>query len=141
MPRAKTVVSAGVYLALNGKKYAPVKDFSWSPAVSTKTIHGIDSLIPFELAPGATRSTGRISVYRTVGGAGAEGAGMIAMQGDIPRQKYFTVQLIERVSDTVIFEARFCSLVAQSWSATEKGKVTGVLDFESLDYSNELQFL
>ena len=141
MPRATTVVSAGVYLALNGKKYAPVSAFSWAPSVATRTIHGIDSLLPFELVPGATRCTGRITIWRTIGGAGAEGAGMAALQSEIHRQKYFTLQLIERGSDTVLFEGRYSTWTAQSWTAAEKGRVVGVLDFESLDFSNELQHL
>jgi hypothetical protein len=139
MARAKTVVSAGVVLYLNGKPYGRVREFFFDSATPRKPLYGIDSTEPFELIPTTTLVTGRIGLVRTVGDGGAEGAAMTTQVDAIPREKYFTLQLIERTSDTVIFEARYCSVTRQSWGAPEKGIVTGTVEWEALDWSNELR--
>lgn len=141
MTRAKTVVSAGVILYLNGKAFGRVREFSFTSATPRKPIHGIDAMEPFELMPTTSMVNGSISLYRTVGDGGAEGAAMTTQFDNIPREKYFTLQLIERLSDTVIFEARYCSVTRQSWSAPEKGLVIGTVEFEALDWTNELRTL
>lgn len=139
MARAKVVVSAGVILYVNGRAYGRVKGFQWNSDTPVAPKYGLDSTEPFELAPTITKINGKISVYRTIGDGGAEGAAMATPYEDLPRAKYFTVQLIERASDTVVFEARECSVVRQSWSVPERGMVTGEVEFEALEWSNELR--
>lgn len=137
--RAKTVTSAGVVCYLNGKRFGRVRDFSWSSSTPRKALYGIDITEPQELLTTTTRITGRLSLWRTVGDGGAEGAGMIATYEDLTKEKYFSLTLVERYSDTVIFEARYCSVTSQSWNAPEKGLVTGSMEFEALNYSNEVR--
>ena len=139
MARTAVVVSAGVKLYLNGKPYGNVTEFSWTSATPRRAIYGLDVTEPCELAPTTTRVAGNVEVIRTVGDGGAEGAGITATYPDLSAEKYFTLQLIERKSDTVIFEARYCSLVSQSWQAPLKGVVSGSLDFEALEWNNELR--
>jgi hypothetical protein len=136
--RTKIVVSAGVILHLNGKPFGKVKTFQWSSATPRKPQYGLDALVPFELIATPTRLTGRIGLYRTVGDAGAEGANMVALYRDLPREKYYSLALIERASDTTIFEARYCSTLSQTWSAPEKGIVTGDIEFEAIEYNSEI---
>ena len=139
MPQAKVISTAGVVLHLNGKPFGRVRAFQWSINTPKKPINAIDSLQPFEFLPTASQVSGHLSIYRTVGDAGVEGAAMAARMEDIPREKYFSIQLVERGSDTIVFQAMYCSLVRQSWSAQEKGLVTGEIDFQALDWSNELR--
>lgn len=139
MARAKVVTSAGVVLHLNGKPFGRVKSFQFGSDTPKKAIYGLDSSEPFELMPTVTKVTGKMSLYRTVGDAGAEGAAIATSYELLPREKYFSVQLVERASDTVIFEASYCSIIRQSWSAPEKGIVTGEIDFEAIDWSNEIK--
>lgn len=139
MARAKTIVSAGVVLYLNGKPYGRVIHFQWNSSTARKAQYGLDCMEPFELQPTITRCTGRIGIVRTIADAGIEGAAMAARYEELPREKYFTVQLVEKASDTVLFDATYCSVSQQSWSAPEKGKVTGEVEFEALDWSNELR--
>ena len=137
--RQKTIVSAGVILHLNGRPYGRVTSFQWTSDTPRSAKYGLDSPLPVELAPTITRVTGRVGVVRTVGDGGIEGAGMTTAFETLIREKYFTLQLIERGSDTVVFEAKSCSVTQQSWSVPEKGKVTGEIAFEALSWANELQ--
>jgi hypothetical protein len=138
--RAKTIVSAGVVLHLNGRPYGRVTSFQFTSDTPRTAKYGIDSMLPTELAPTTTRVTGRIGIVRTVGDGGVEGAGMTTDFDTIPRERYFLLQLIERRSDTVIFEAKYCSLVQQSWSLPEKGRMSGEVAFEALGWNNEQHF-
>lgn len=139
MTRAKTIVSGGVVLYLNGKPFGRVTSFSYSSTSPRKEIYGLDSTEPFELMPTTTQCSGRIGLIRTVGDGGAEGAGMTVQYGDLPREKYFKLQLVERVSDTILFEANYCSVQSQSWAVGSKSAISGEVDFKALDWSNELK--
>jgi hypothetical protein len=137
MTRARTIVSAGVSLYINGKRMGRVTSFEFNSATPRRAIHGLDALDPFELAPVSTRVSGRLGFVRTVGDGGAEGQGLTTQYDTLPLEKYFSIMLIERISDTVIFEANYCSVVNQSWSVQPKSMVTGMVEFEALDWNNE----
>lgn len=139
MARAKVISSAGVVCYVNGRPFGRVRDVQYTSQTPRKSIYGLDSMEPFELAPTTTKIMCRMTLYRTVGDAGAEGAAISSRYEDLPREKYFSVMLVERGSDTAIFEARYCSTTSQTWSVPEKGLVTGVVEFEALDWSNELR--
>lgn len=137
MARSKTVTSAGVIPYLNGKAFGRVRGFLFTSDTPKQALYGLDSTEPFELMPTTTRINGRISIYRTIGDGGAEGAALAASYDFLAREKYFSLQLVERASDSVIFEAMYCTVVRQSWSVPEKGIITGEIEFEALDWSNE----
>lgn len=137
---AKTLTTAGVRLFVNGGPYARVKSFGWGADTPRKAIQGLDIMEPLELAPTTSRVTCRMQLYRTLGDGGAEGAGLTTPLDSLPRERYFSIQLITRNTDTVIFEARYCSVVRQSWSAPEKGVITGELEIEAIDWSNEVRY-
>jgi hypothetical protein len=132
-----TIVGAGVAVRINGQVYGRCQNFHFSAATARHPIYGIDSLEPFELAPTVSRVAGSLSIVRTVGDAGAEGAGMSAPLDMLPREKYFALQLVERGSDLVIFDARYCSVASQNWNV-ERGAVIGTIEFEALDWNNEI---
>jgi hypothetical protein len=138
MSRARTITGAGVVCKINGVALARVSDLSFSVATSRKPAQGIDSFLPQELIQTAVKITGQLKLYRTLGDGGAEGAGILAQLPDLSREKYFSIQLVERSSDTVVFEAWYCSCTNQSWDAPARGTITGTLGFEALDYKNEL---
>lgn len=139
MGRAKVVASAAVICHVNGKPYGRVRDFQFTSGTPRKVQYGLDSTEPYELIPTTTKVVGRLTLFRTSGDAGAEGAGMTSRYEEFPREKYFSLMLIERGSDTTLFEARYCSVTSQTWTVPEKGIVTGTIEFEALDWSNELR--
>lgn len=137
--RAKTIVSAGVTVYVNGAPFGRVTSFRFSSNTPREAIYGIDSLDPFELAPTRTRITGSIGLVRTVADGGAEGAGLTTNYEQLSREKYFSLMLVERISDTVIFRADYCSVVNQQWDIAAKEMVRGTIEFEALDWSNEMR--
>ena len=139
MARARTVVTAGVLLYINNRLYGKVTGFSFSSETPREPINGIDSIDPFELAANTTRVTGTIDVVRTVFDGGAEGAGLTTNFERVPQEKYFSILLLERGSDTTLFRADYCSVNRQSWSFPSRGIVTGTIEFEGLSWSNEME--
>jgi len=139
MSRAKVITGAAVICYVNGGLFGRVTDFSWRSATPRKANYGLDSVDPHELAPTTTKISGSLRLLRTVADAGAEGAGMAANYEDLPREKYFTLQLVDRATDIVIFQAQYCSTTMQAWNVPTKGTVTGTLEFEAISWSNELR--
>ncbi len=138
MSRARTVVGAHIICYINGQPYGRLQNFVFKSGTPRRPIYGIDSMDPTELAVTQTKISGAMVVIRTVGDGGAEGAGITANFDDLPREKYFTVQLIERGSDTVIFQAELCSVTNQTWTIPQKGVIHGTIEFEAISWSNEI---
>jgi hypothetical protein len=139
MSRARTIVAANVLVYINNLQFGKVRSFSFTSQTPRDPINGIDSLDPFELAPTTTRITARMGLYRTLGDAGAEGAGLTTDYDNLSKEKYFSVVLVERSSDTVIFRADFCSVNSQTWDIVSRELVTGTVEFEALNWSNEIK--
>ena len=78
MSRARVIPSAAVFIYVNGKPYGRVAGFSFRSMTPKRAIHGIDSMLPYELAPTTGKITASMKVYRTVGDGGTEAPGMAA---------------------------------------------------------------
>lgn len=139
MSRSILATSARVVLYANGRHYAQVTNFAWSAATPPKAIYGLDSGEPYELAPTITKVTGTMGLLRAVGDGGLEGAGVAPHLPDLPRGRYFSVTLVDRLTDVQIFRAERCWVVSQSWDVPSKGRITGSCVFEALDWNNEAQ--
>ncbi len=137
MTRARSIVAANVICYVNNRPFGKVTGFSFSSATPREPINGIDSIDPFELAANTTRVTGSLTLVRTLYDGGAEGAGMTTDFERLPQEKYFSILLVERLSDTVLFQANHCSVNQQSWGASAKGVMTGQVEFEALSWTNE----
>lgn len=138
MARARTIVSSGVILYLNNKPFGKVTSFRFASSTPRDAIYGIDALDPIELAPSRTKVNGVIGLVRTLGDGGAEGAGFTAPYEYLSREKYFSLSLVDRQTDNIIFRADYCSVTNQSWDVAAKEFVKGSLEFEALDWSNEV---
>lgn len=132
-----TIVGATVDCYINGKLYSVVTSFRWSSDTSRRSIHGIDSAEPLELAPTITRVTGSVGLLRSHMDAGIEGVGVVAPLQDLSREKYFTIALMDRMTGTIIFKADNCSVMNQSWDVPARGMVTGQMTFEAIGWGNE----
>jgi hypothetical protein len=137
MSKGYTVTAARVLCYINGRLIGKVTTFRWNIETAKDEIRGVDSAFPFELAPGATRISGTLNLIKLVGDGGAEGLGMTAPEGHAITEQYFTLALVERLSDTTVFEAPFCSVTSQSWDAQSKGRVEGSISFRALTWNNE----
>lgn len=133
------LTSAEVFLYINGLPFGRVGHFSYSVDTPRHKIHTVDSSIPFELAQGPSNVTGTMGVYRTHVDGAAEGVGMVATLQELPREKYFTMLLVDLVTHAVIFQANYCAVESQSWSFDSKSLVTGNVVFSALTYNNEVR--
>src|SRR5258708_7371859 len=104
MSRPKVIVGAHVICSINGRYLGQVSGFRFTSTTSKKAIVGVDSAQPYELAATVTRITGTLRLYRTLGDGGAEGVGLTPSLEEVPREKYFSILLTERGSDTVLFK-------------------------------------
>jgi hypothetical protein len=136
---AKTLTGPHIICYVNGKLYGRVSNFSWDSQTVHKQIYGLDSADPFELAAGQTKISGSLTIYRLIGDGGAQGAGIVPKYEDMPRGRYFNMTMIDRSTDLILFQARYCVLQAESWSVPMRGIVTGQLHFEAIDWSNEVR--
>ena len=139
MARARVVVGAHIICYINGQPYGRISHFTFRSQTARKPLYGLDSMDPYELAVTQSKITGTMKIFRTVGDGGAEGAGISASFDDLPREKYFTVQLIDRGSDKVIFQAELASVVSQTWDIPAKGTISGTIEFEAISWENEIQ--
>lgn len=137
MARSQLVTGAKVILYINGNPYAMVTSFRWDSATPKRAIYGLDSATPYELAPGQTKITGSIGLVRLSGDGGLEGAGIVAPAPQAIREKYFTIQLVDRSTDTQLFAADKCSVLNQGWEVGAKGLMSGNMSFEALAWNNE----
>jgi len=126
-------------LYINGSQFGRVNNFSYSVDTPRRKLATVDSLIPFELATGQTHISGTMGLYRTVLDGAAEGAGMVAPIDELPREKYFSMVLVDLTTQVVIFQADFCSVEQQSWNISSKGLVTGSVAWSALTYQNEVR--
>lgn len=141
MAHARVITGAMVLCYINGTRFGRVSGFSFKSLTPRKPLYGLDSIEPHELAPTISRCSGTLRLYRTTGDGAAQGAGMAASFDDLPREKYFTIQLIDRGTDKVLFQAQHCSVVSQSWDHLAKGIITGSVEFEAISWANEVRAL
>lgn len=139
MSQARVLASARVVCYINGLPLGRVSGFRFSSETPRKATYGIDATEPFELTQTTTRVRGSLSLYRTIGDAGAEGTGLVARYEDLLREKYFSITLLDRGTDTIVFQSYYNSVVSQSWDFQAKGLVTGTVEFEGIEWSNEFR--
>jgi len=135
MARQTVLTGASVICYINGKPYGLVSSFQWSSTTNRKSIPELDSPLPAELAPTVAKTTGVIGLFRQAGDQGIEGTGMAAPVPQLPREKYFTIMLVERTTDSIIFRADYASVTNQTWNVPTRGLVTGTVNFEALDWT------
>lgn len=133
---AKVLSSAAVVAYVNGALYGKVTGFRFNSASARRVLHCIDTLEPVELTPGPTKITGTIRLLRIIDDGGAEAA-FTAHFNNLPAEQYFSFVLLDRGTGVVVFKASKCSVMNQTWEFPAKGIVTGVIEFEALDWSNE----
>lgn len=138
MANPQTVVAARLVCYVNGVRYGKVTGFHYSSETSHKEARGIDSLVPYELMPTSVRVTGSMSVVRTTADGGLEGAGLTAPIPDIPRERYFSLTVLDRMTDTVVFRADQCKVTSQSWAVEARSPVSGQFTFQAIIFNNEV---
>ena len=136
-----TLAAARVVCKINSLPYAKVTGFAWHALTPSHEIYGIDSEEPYELASTTSKIVGTMRLLRTSVDGGAEGAGMAVGVNELPRERYFSVQLIDLATASILFQADRCRVTEQSWDIPARGKVTGILQFSAFRWNNEIKAL
>ena len=135
--RPSVLSGARVLAYVNGKLLGRVTSFSWSSSTPRKSIRCVDIATPVELAATTVETTWQMGVVRSMGDGGMQGAGIVANQVNVIREKYFTLLLIERLSQLPVFQADLCQTDGEQWSITPKGLMAGTVSGKSITWTNE----
>lgn len=136
---AKIITAAHVYVYINGKLFGNCAGFRWDPKSPSKPLAGLDTLETVELMPTSSNCDGTMTVYKLRGDGGAEGIGIAAPSAELPRSKYFNFTLVDRLSQTIIFQADYCRVNGQSWNMEPKRFIMGTIQWSALSWSNEVR--
>ena len=137
MTTSSLISSAKIVCYVNGGVYGKATSFQWSVGTTKRPIMGLDSGEPYEFAPGPTKVTGQVGVLRLSKDGGLEGAGITVPLEELTREKYFSLTLVDRSNNTIIFRAEKCTVQSQSWTVTPRSFVIGSFDFEAINWANE----
>lgn len=140
MAYAKTVVGAHLFVFINGQLFGQATSISWESQTPLKTIMGIDSLIPYELANVGTKVSGRISMLRVRADGGLQARGIVAPFAFLEREKYASILVMDRVSQMPVFRADNFKVSSEQWNAAARGRLDGAFQFEALNWSNETEY-
>jgi hypothetical protein len=135
----KTLVSGGVTCYINGKELGWVVGLSFHANTPRRAVHGIDTLVPFELVAQTTDVGGMIHVVKMVGDDSLEYRGIVGGTKMLIAEKYFTLTLVQRNAAGAawtLFRADECSVESQSWELQAKAMVTGQFSFKGIEAIN-----
>jgi hypothetical protein len=137
MPRSETVVAAHLKIYVNGSLMGWATGFQPRIQTPVRKAQGIDTLMTFELMPTGFSASGSLQIVRGRAQGGPEGLGMVAAAKDMLKQKYLTIEVVDRITDSIVFKFTGCTITDQTWMISPKGVVTGALTFEAINYSND----
>lgn len=139
MPASTIATGAKVVCYINGFVYGLVTGMSFGSATPHKELRGIDSQFPIELAPTMVSISGQLELLRRAGDGGLEAAGITAQFQQITQQRYFSIMLLDRLTNSVLFQANYCVCTGQQWGIPSRGIVTGSFPFTALEWNNEVK--
>jgi len=109
----------------------------WNIDTEFREAREIDTNETVELMPGQSRVSGTFTILRGRDTGGLEGAGLVATGQKMLRQKYATIELVDRLTDQTIFRALKCQVTRQSWSVQPKQLVVGTFTWLGINFENE----
>lgn len=137
MSQTKTLRGSDLQIFINGVLFAVATGIRYQMDTGHRSIMGIDQYTPFEIAPGPCSVKGNIDCTRQYQDGGLEGRGITAPEASVMLEKYFSLAVVDRTSDTVILAIDEAIASNQSWTVTPKGMVTGSFSFEGLAWTTD----
>jgi hypothetical protein len=123
---------------INSVPFARCTGFNYQINSPAKVIHGIDTLQPIELIPTSLGVGGNFTILRQHIDGGAEAAGILATWDKMTKEKYFSLLMVDRKVDSVLFQCNKAKCISQSWQIAPKGFLIGNISFTGIDYNNEV---
>jgi hypothetical protein len=137
MAISNLVTSPHCVCYINSVPFARCCGLNFDILTPRKEIRGIDTLEIVELAPVSVSVRGSLQVYRFHRDGGIEAAGLAATFDSLTREKYASMMVMDRLTDTVLMQVnRFC-VQHQNWAITPRAFVIGTVSFTGIDCSND----
>lgn len=137
MGQPQVIRGADLQVYINGQLFAVCTGIRWQSDSGRHAIHGIDQQEAFELAPGPVSIRGTIECVRLRQDGGLEGRGVVAPSRMAVLEKYFSLAVVDRSTDTVILAIEKTSAGAQNWGTQGRGILEGSFTFEGIGFTNE----
>lgn len=138
MGQQLTINGSHIKLYINATLIGICTSASFSIDYGRRVITGIDVQTPTEITSGQIKVKGSLSIVRLKLDGGPEGYNMVPAISDISLEKYVSITLIDRYTESVIFRTDFALISNQSWNIKNRQILTGTVNFDSIDYVNEL---
>lgn len=139
MSQQRILVGANIICYLNGKPLGFVAGFHYNASTPSREIRGIDLPEVVELAATTSSCKFTMTVFRVKGGGGIQGIGMGPVSAEIPRGKYFDFILIDRVTDTVVWQGRWCRVDSESGNFEAKAMSMITVGGSAITWNNEVK--
>ena len=136
MARSLLVTGAQAVVYINNSMFGRIAELNYRSETPRRKVQVIDHFGPFELIQQAVQITGSMRIYRIQEGGGIEAAGLIGTWDDLTREKYFSILVVNRLRDSVLFQAQMCSVESQDWRIG-RGHIMGTVSFSGLQWNNE----
>lgn len=132
------ILVAGAHLKcyINGRLFGTVTAMGFNVITAHEKRREIDNPETVEHVPTIFDLQGTFGLLRARDG-GLEGQGIVPFGREIPRAKYLTIELLDRITGQIIFRATEAVVTAQQWQVQAKGLMTGSFTFEASGFSNE----
>ena len=134
----KLIGYGNLVVYVNARPYGVVNSFEWAEATPSRKNGGIDTPTTIELAPTTSQVSGSMNIWRLRADGGLEGSGLKPHSRKMARARYFSLTLVDRITDEVFFHAPSCRVTNQQWSTRQRSLVQGTVTWEALDFGNEL---
>jgi hypothetical protein len=122
---------------INSVPFARCCGLTYDVISPRKELRGIDILEPVELVPTSLSVHGTLQIYRLHSDGGIEAAGLIATWQKMTKEKYASLMVLDRSTDTVLVQVdKFC-VNSQSWRVVPKSFVLGTVSWTGFSYSND----
>mgnify|MGYP000934397012 FL=1 len=137
MPRPKRITAPRLLIYINSRLWGVVTSFTMRSATPRRKVKTIDVMHAQELMPTTYDVSFTMGIIRVGGDGGIQGAGLIARQQHLAREKYFSILVRDRLLDLPFFASEMNSVEDESWSVNAKGLLEGTVMCTGVVWTNE----
>ena len=138
--RPEIVRGLDLVVYINGRIFSAADGLGFRDVDNTTPTYGIDVNRPQELASGQTLISGTLECWRRRNTAGLEGDGINPSEtggGELSRYRYCFIQVVDRLTDTVVLQIPQAKIVEQEWNAKSRSVMHGSFSFIGIGWANE----
>jgi hypothetical protein len=138
MAIVKALRGADIKVFINGRLYPWIVSARWNASYGRHAITGIDQSTPFELPSGACTIKGTFDVLRIRATGGLQGAGIAPPERKVLQERYFSLTIVDRLTDSVILQIDQAAVTEENWQTAAKAILSGSFSYEGMGWVNEV---